>query len=75
MVELCAQVGTEVPGLGKGTPFGALRNVRRHLRHRLVSVRLLGTTLSTLKTLGIHATEFLDIRGTSEWTVLLAELR
>jgi len=52
-----------------------LETVRHHLRHRLVSVRLLGTTLSTVKTLGIHATEFLDIRAASERTVLLAELR
>ena len=52
-----------------------LETVRHHLRHRLVSMRLLGTTLSTIKTHGIHATEFLDIRATGERTVLLAELR
>ncbi len=52
-----------------------LETVRHHLRHRLVSVRLLGATLSAIKTIGVHAVEFQDIRATSERTTLLAELR
>jgi len=52
-----------------------LKTVRQHLRFRPVSMRILGTTLSTIKTLGIHSAEFQDIRAASERTTSLAELR
>lgn len=51
-----------------------LKTVRRHLRHRLLSVRLLGTILSTIKALGVHTITFQDICAASERTMLLAEL-
>jgi hypothetical protein len=51
-----------------------LAMVGRHLRHRLVSVRLLGATLSTIKAVGIHAAGFLDICSGSEVPTLLSEL-
>jgi hypothetical protein len=50
-----------------------LETVRRHLRHRLVSARLLGATLSTIKAVRIHAVRFQDICAATERTTLLAE--
>ena len=51
-----------------------LETVRRHLRHPVISLRLLGTTLDIIRAIGVHKVKFQDICVSSERTTLLTEL-